>query len=161
MDVFDDAGVLAGRGDAVCEEVIYLVIVSGMKGGYPRSRAGSWGHHHALVGRVGNTEGAGEKLCTQHIEVVFDWQGACFCMEVVNTGHEVGACYYSEGLILDGLKCLDIAFTGGREPYWSCVRDDGLDEGVVGEGQGFLLVAPGCSRQGFQDVDSIVAFGYY
>ena len=53
-------------------------------------------------------------------------------MEVGYAGHEVTAGYNPEGLVLDDLKGLDVAFAGGREPYWSCIGDDGFDEGVVG-----------------------------
>ena len=47
-------------------------------------------------------------------------------------GHLMGSGDYSEGLILDDLKRLDIGLTGGGEPDGGCVGEDGLDEGIVG-----------------------------
>ena len=59
---------------------------------------------------------------------------------------------YSKGLILYLLKFEDVGGSGVGVPEGAGTGKDGVKESSVGEGNGFLLVPPGDTSKGFEDL---------
>jgi hypothetical protein len=85
---------------------------------------------------------AGQKLGTQHAEVLSHWHELDFRMEVTDVGGLVTSSNEAEGHILDELQLLDVGRLTVREPNRCCKVDDRLHQGLISNQEHLLIVAP-------------------
>ena len=103
---------------------------------------------------MGGLEGAGEELGGEEGEVVADGKGFGFCVKMLNGSHLHTPGGDAEGVVLEGLELCDVGRGGVGEPDGGCVEEKGTDNGLVGEGYGFGLLAPGCASKCSEDIEA-------
>ena len=106
------------------------------------------------MGRVSGLEGAGEELGGEEGEVVVDGKGFGFCVEMLNGSHLHTPGGDAEGVVLEGLELCDVGRGSVGEPDGGCIEEKGTDNGLVGEGYGFSLLAPGCASKRLEDIEA-------
>ena len=124
---------------------------SGLQGG--ADIAGTWGCGDHRVGGVAWEEGSEEVLPAEQGEFMLNRQEFRLVVEVVLGRHEDGPGGDSEGGVLHCLEGLEGTGTGVGEPDWGGIGNEGLDEGFVGDQQGFPRLSPTDAGQGSHDVE--------
>ena len=106
------------------------------------------------VGRMVGAECTGKVLGAEEFEMVGDREDFGFRVEVVLGGVLEGASAEPEGTVLDSLEFGDVGEGGVRKPNWGSVGENGADEGFVGLEHCLLLVSPGGTSKGFENVEA-------
>ena len=151
MEVLEDGSVGGGLDGAVGEEVSGNGgVTKGLKGLFLGSGEGRSGNYR--MGGMVWSEGAGEELGAEEVEMVLDREVFGFGVEVAEGRHLVGSKAGTEGLVLDSLEFEDVGLGGVGKPDGSSVGKDGTEDSAVGEKHCFLLRTPEGARKGFEDV---------
>ena len=103
---------------------------------------------------MGGLEGAGEELGGEEGEVVVDGKGFGFCVKMINGRHLHTSGGDAEGVVLEGLEFCYVGWGGVGEPDGGGVEEEGSDYGLVSEGYGFDLLAPGCASKRLEDIEA-------
>ena len=106
------------------------------------------------VGWVRGLEGAGEELGGEEGERVVDGKGLGFCVKMLNGRHLHTTGGDAEGVILEGLEFCDVGCGGVGEPNGGGVKEEGTDYGLVCDGYGFDLLAPGGASKSLEDIEA-------
>ena len=101
---------------------------------------------------MGGLEGAGEELGGEEGEVVVDGKGFGFCVKMLDGRHLHTSGGDTEGVVLEGLEFVYVRRRGVGEPDGGGVEVEGVDYGLVGDGNGFCLLAPGCASKSLEDI---------
>ena len=151
MEVLEDGSVGGGLDGAVGEKVGGNGgVAEGLKGLFLGTGEGRSGNY--WMGGMVRSEGAGEELGAEEVEMVLDREVFGFGVEVAEGGHLVGSKAGTEGLVLDSLEFEDVGLGGIGKPDGSSVGKDGTEDSAVGEKHCFLLRTPEGARKGFEDV---------
>lgn len=80
-----------------------------------------------------------------------DWKAFTFMVKVTEGSFFRGTSYDAIGLVLLDLEFFGVCRGEVREPGGAGIGENWANEGVVGEEEGFFLVAPGGASQTFKD----------
>ena len=99
-------------------------------------------------------EGLDEELTTEKLKVVVDRKKQRLPMKILHGSRRMRPQSRPETLILLPLNSLDVSRLQVREKHRSGVIRHRSTENFVGDDQVFLIVAPLCTRKGFDDIQS-------
>ena len=84
--------------------------------------------------------------------MIFNWEDLGFSVKMTDGTHLDTSCCNAKGGVLYRLDFTNARWGSIWEPDRGCVGEDGTDESLKGDYNGFFLLAPGGSSERFKDV---------